>query len=218
MSGIAANTIYSQNVLNINSVITRSMSNSGAFSRSPSVSLKLKGNSNAYTDISELALYINTIKILLVEFSKGNFYAVANTLTRTTYDEISKKLLSLAVSPKQYPDYEILRLTYTNAFEGLYQAIIQYASMVDMQVKIDEYKKCCEILHDNDKLMEYIEMLKKRSTLFGEFSVQVKKATLKPQYAEYIKRHGFPEGGIFEMDKMADVLNDLNIKDEYVFS
>ena len=214
MSVIATNTIYNRNVLNINSVFTRPAPNSGTFSRFPSTTLTLKSvsYSNAFTDISKLASYINTIKILLDEFSKGNFYAVANILTRTTYDEMSKKLLSLAVSPKLFPDYEILRLTYTTAFEGLYQAIIQYSTMLDMQVKLDEYKKCCEILHDNDKLMEYIEMLKKRSTLFGEFSVQVKKATLKPQYAEYIKRHGFPEGGIFEMDKMADVLNDLNIQ------
>jgi hypothetical protein len=37
------------------------------------------------------------------------------------------------------------------------------------------------------------------------------KATLKPEYAEYIKQFGFPQGAIFEPDKLAFVLRLLNM-------
>jgi hypothetical protein len=199
-----ANTIFTNNVLNKNSVITNS-----------SPSIEVPKNKKMYPGIdiyAKLASYVTTIQTLLDEFSKGNFYVVANTLTRTFYDEISMKLLGLAESSKNYPNYEILRITYTSAIEGLYQAIMQYSLMVDMNAKLDNCADCEAILNDPAKLLEYIEMLKRRSGLFEDVYVEVPKATLKPQYTEYIKRHGFPQGGVFEMDKLAAVLNDLNIQ------
>jgi hypothetical protein len=54
-------------------------------------------------------------------------------------------------------------------------------------------------------------MLNSRRTLFPETSIQVIAATVKPEYAQYIKRFGFPPGGVFEMDKLAMAMRDLNM-------
>ena len=195
MSVIANNTIYYRNVLNKNSVITSSDS-----------------RNNIQSDLyAKLATFIRTVRILLYEYSKGEYYTVANVLTQKVYEKMSAELLRLSVDPKKYPDYELLRLTYTSAFEGLYQSVLQHSTLLDANVKIDNLKGYEKILKDPEKLKEYIQNLQKSTSLFGDSVVQVPKATLKPQYAEYIRRHGFPPAGVFEMDKLADVLRDLHM-------
>jgi hypothetical protein len=200
MSCSATNTIYYKNVLNKNSVITN---------------LSNRRNNNTCEILDDLytrlASYIGTIRTLLYEYSKGNFYAVANILTREVYNRMSTELLSLAVNPIKYPNYETFRVTYTSALEGLYQSILQYSLLVDTNVKIDNLQYYKDVLTDPKKLKDYIESLKRSNKVFDDAVVQIPKAGIKPQYAEYIKRHGFPEGGVFEMDKLADIMNDLNI-------
>lgn len=159
----------------------------------------------------KLSVYVQTIRTLLSEYAKGHFYAVANILTDTMYKKMAKDLLSLAANPQKFTDYENLRLAYTSALEGLYMSIIQYSTLLDTEVKLEKANEYELILKNPDKLNDYIKMLQGRSVLFQDTAVQIIPATLKPEYALYIKRFGFPEGGVFEMDKLAIVLNELNI-------
>jgi hypothetical protein len=39
----------------------------------------------------------------------------------------------------------------------------------------------------------------------------VKKATIKPEFAEYVKRYGYPPGGAFDPDKLGKIKNELNL-------
>ncbi len=161
---------------------------------------------------TKLSVYVRTIRTLLTEYSKGNFYTVANILTDTVYKKMSQDLLGLAANPQKFMDYENLRLANTAALEGLYQSVMQYSNLVDTEVKLEKAKEFELILKDPERLKEYIKMLQGRTTLFKDSTVQVKPVTLKPEYAQYIKRFGFPEGGVFEMDKLAMAMNDLNRK------
>jgi hypothetical protein len=124
---------------------------------------------------------------------------------------MSVEMNNLAADASKYSDYENIRMGSVAALQGLYQSIIQYANLVDVEIKLDKAKECEEILNDPVKLEEYIRMLHGRRTLFKDSSVQTIKATLKPEYAEYIRSYGFPEGGVFEMDKLALVCKRLNI-------
>jgi len=190
----STNSIFSKNVANTNSMMT----NADAQNK---ITLAL------YT---KLSVYVRTIRTLLSEYSKGNFYTVANILTDTMYKKMAQDLLGLAANPQKFMDYENLRLANTSALEGLYMSILQYSTLVDTEVKLEKANEYELILKNPDKLNEYIKMLHGRSTLFEETTVQIMPATLKPEYAQYIKRFGFPEGGVFEMDKLAMALNDLN--------
>jgi hypothetical protein len=163
---------------------------------------------------NKLSVYVRTIRTLLTEYSKGNFYEVANILTEPVYKKMSLDLLALAANPQKFMDYENLRLANTAALEGLYMSIRQYVLFVDTEVKLEKAREYEHILNDPEKLNDYINMLRKRSVLFEPVSVQIIPATIKPEYGQYIKRFGYPDGGIFEMDKLAMVMNELNIKVE----
>lgn len=161
---------------------------------------------------AKLSIVVTTINELLKEYSKGNFYAVTNILTQATYNKLSINLANLAAEANKYPEYEIIRTSTTSALAGLYQSIIQYSEYVDIQAQLELCKEHEAILYDPVKLKEYIEKMNQRRHIFPESKVQVISATLKPEYAEYIKQFGFPEGAVFDPDKLAFVLQKLGMR------
>ena len=191
----STNTVFSRNVMNTNSTIT---------------------NRDAQNRIiidmyAKLSAYVKTIRTFLNLFSTADFYTLANLLTTPIYNKMSIDLQNLAVNSTKYPDYENLRLGTIASLQGLYQCIIQYVTLVDTKVKLDKALEYEKILNDPVRLQAYIEMLQGRRALFKESNVSVVTATVKPEYAQYIKLYGFPAGGIFEMEKLAPILQSLNI-------
>lgn len=160
---------------------------------------------------SKLSKVVETVNTLMKEYSQGNFYAVANILTLETYNKLSINLANLAVSSNKYPEYETIRNSSTTALGGLYQSILQYSELVNVQLQLDISKDRESILYDRTKLQEFIDKMNQQRQIFPESNVQVIKATLKPEYAAYVKQFGFPEGAVFEPDKLAFVLQQLGI-------
>jgi hypothetical protein len=157
---------------------------------------------------ARLSNYVETIKILFTEYTNGNFAVVANILTLSVYQEMALELEKLKMDECLYPDYEQLRKNYTYAISGLYQSILQYSTLVDTQLKLEQCKERSAILNDPEKLKEYINTLKQK--IFPDSTIQVIKATIKPEYLEYIKRYGYPQGNVFDPDKLANIINLLN--------
>lgn len=153
-------------------------------------------------------LFGDVIK-LVDNYSKGNFEEVSNQLPRDRYEKLSRKLYTFPTNGST--ELNNLRTVATSLLQGVQQSIFQY---IEFMNTIDKLEKCQEkssILKDRNKLNEYIKQLKNSNYLFDVQPVQVISATLKPEYAEYIKIHGFPEGGIFEADKLAVIQYRLGI-------
>jgi hypothetical protein len=157
---------------------------------------------------ARLAKYVETIQILFTEYTAGNFGIVANILTLSVYEEIALELNKLAMDEFLYPDYETLRKNYTYVIAGLYQSVLQYSYLVDAQYKLEQCNEKAEILNDPVKLKEYISRLKR--SIFPETTIQTIKATIKPEYLEYIRLYGYPEGNVFDPDKLAQIIQYLN--------
>lgn len=198
--------IYTLEMFSTNSIFSKNVASSNTMMTNAEAQNKI-----ALGLYTKLSIYVRTIRTLLTEYSKGNFYEVANILTDAVYKRMSMDLLSLAANPQKFMDYENLRLANTSALEGLYMSILQYANLVDTEVKLEKAQEYEQILNNPDKLNDYIQMLRGRSMLFEPATVQVITATIKPEYAQYIKRFGYPSGGVFEMDKLAMVMNELNL-------
>jgi hypothetical protein len=157
---------------------------------------------------ARLAKYVDTIQILFTEYTAGNFGIVANILTLSVYEEIALELNKLAMDEFLYPDYETLRKNYTYVISGLYQSILQYSYLIDSQLKLEKCQERASILNDPVKLKEYINQLKQ--TVFPDSTIQIVKATIRPEYLEYIKLYGYPEGNVFDPDKLAQIITYLN--------
>ena len=154
-----------------------------------------------------LSSYIQTIKTLTDEYAKGEFAIVAKLLTPNIYKEMSIALNRLAQDPRVYPDYEKIRNAICATFSGLYQSIIQYSQLVETTIQLSKAQALVDILKDPVRLQEYINEQKSQRALFAESHVQLQTvAQLKPEYAEYIRLYGFPTGGVFDMEKLANIL------------
>jgi len=174
--------------------------------------------------LSYYAILANSLAMvneLMIDFSLGKFDLVAQVLTMETYNSLSLLLNGLQKNAFLFADYEKIRTSIINALQGLLQAVNQYSILKNTEDKLKVTQETAEILNDMDKLREYLAKLKKSYSVFPEqkYNMTVK-ATLKPQYTEYIKRYGYPPGGIFEMNRLAECImftnaQELNINSVY---
>ena len=91
---------------------------------------------------------------------------------------------------------------------------MQYANYNNLNTMYDACKersdRLTSILTDPKKLREYIDNLnKKHSLILPSAEVTVVAAKIKPEYLEYIKLYGYPAGGIFDMDKLGEIIERL---------
>jgi hypothetical protein len=157
---------------------------------------------------AKLSKYIESINIIFNEYTAGNFGVVANILTLSIYQEIILELDKLALDSCLFPDYEEIRKNYLYVISGLYQSILQYSSLIDLQHKLEQCKERAAILNDPNKLRDFINKMKQN--IFPDSNIQVIKATIKPEYLEYIKKYGYPEGNVFDPIKLTGIIKQLN--------
>jgi len=149
-----------------------------------------------------------TLNTLLQNYSVGNILAVKNELTFDRYNQLS--VIFRTNSKPDFLYYEIVRLLFNKVLDGLMRSIRQYQDLLDTVSKLEKCNEFKAILDDPVKLNEYIESLKKRVYLFEAEPITMVKGMLKPQYTAYIKLYGFPEGGIFDSNKLGEILYKLN--------
>merc|ERR1711991_751937 len=152
---------------------------------------------------SELAKIVKTINNLMYQFSLGNFdYVVAN-FTQVVYYNLSQELYKIREDANTYPDYETMRTNVVRSLEGLYKSVLLYKEHSSTLLQLEAQTEKASILDDMNKLREYIKGLQGSISLFPDMYVTSIAATLKPEIAIYIQLYGFPEGGVFESEKLA---------------
>lgn len=156
--------------------------------------------SNYYAELVDALSIVNE---MILQFSAGQFDIVAQKLTLTKYNSMSLMLSKLQKNAQKYPTYEVIRVYILNTLQGLMQSMNQYALLSDTNIQLLVASEKAAILQDMTKLQAYLTQLKGSRSIFPESNVTVTRALIKPEYAEYIKRHGYPPNGIFNPDKLA---------------
>jgi len=156
-----------------------------------------------------LADYSVIIQNLLYQFSLGKFKEVAKVLNRKYYQYLSVKISQITYI--DYPIYEQLRRSIRYSLEGLYKSLDQYNKLTSTESILKTTKEKAAILDDMTKLKEYITGLKKQVSVFPDMNITIIRAEIKAEYAEYIRLYGYPQGGIFDMDKLGEILITMDI-------
>lgn len=144
---------------------------------------------------------------------RANHSEYAKPMTDISYDVLSdENLLDLATKLNIYrkstdPFIKLLRETLVKSIDTLKKGIIIHKDNArltytneNLNTELDELH---EILCDREKLEAYIKEKNSQKYLFdidGELDVTLK---IKPQYLEYINKYGFPDDGIFDLDKLS---------------
>lgn len=101
--------------------------------------------------------------------------------------------------------------------DGLSKATILWKEYQAAKRTAEKYQLDSETLRDMSKLEEYIKGLKEKRIrdkfLLGETNISLSVAPkIRPEVKEYIKRYNIPEDGLFDAEKMANVIEYLENK------
>jgi len=155
-------------------------------------------------------LVINKSVIQITEYFKsyasGNFDSVVDSLDPAVFANISVALNKL-IANKKYTDYEFIRSNLVNSLNALWQSVNQYMDLQKALRELVDAEKTDCILGDLVRLEEYINNLKKHTlvTIIPDVDVNVPLLTIKEPYNTYIKVYGYPPGGGFDPDMLAQI-------------
>jgi len=155
----------------------------------------------------KLSVYTKQIDYLFQLFSHGQFSQIVILLTRDKYNQLALELFNLSRPTNVI--YEQIRSTIARALEGLYQGVLQYILLINTEHALIKASKKASILDDVFKIKEYLENMKESLCILPDKEVSIVRASVKPEYLEYIRLYGYPTGGVFEVDKLAEILSSL---------
>jgi len=178
-----------------------------SMSSSSSSSSSNNGSPVVLTYYSQLSDIVSTIIQLLYNFSIGNFDYVNKNFTQTTYYNLSIQLHGIQQDASIFPEYENIRTSITRALEGLQQAMTLYNTLQSAELELEMTKRRASILDNMTELSNYIKSLGGAVSIFQDVTVTAIAATVKPEIAIYIKLYGYPEGGVFDMDRLANAIS-----------
>jgi len=198
---MSAKTIFSRNVNPVNRK---------TILESPIKPIQVTGTgADIYKPLSD---FTKKLDYLFLLFSQGQFRQIMLILTRNEYNALASQLLDLSNTD---PVYEQIRTTIARSLEGLYQGVLQYILLINTEYKLIIANEKASILDDMCKLREYLEHMKETLCILPDTEVSVVSAAVKPEYLKYIEHHGYPRGGVFEADKMAEILRTIQMSDHH---
>ena len=148
----------------------------------------------SYSDLKKFFTKSEYNKILL---TNNNDYYYNNTV-----DE----LIDFSYNPLTFSKY---KSNMYSIMTGLETAVQQYDQL---NFTVNEFKQQEVVLTNKDKLLEYIKVqfLDKRTT--DAFDISQPFTTdvyLKPWFSVYLQTYGAPPSGVFDAEKMANVVESL---------
>ena len=100
--------------------------------------------------------------------------------------------------------------TITNkVIDNLRQGMKEYQLRVNLQEENNQLRTFQDILENRDRLIEYLEQQKRENNMFEVETTLTQDPVLKPWIQEYFIRHGPPNDGVFESEKLGNIITEL---------
>lgn len=146
---------------------------------------------------------------ILQSYSTGDFQQAAGKLK---LDEYEKLVVLINRFDQNTVLGKTLRTFFNQTIQGIQQSIFQYTDLLEKERLIENLSECAEVMDDYDKLVEYLENLKKQrgTEIFIVPKVTIPAAVLRPDYMEYCILYGLPANGVFDMEKLYEIKERLN--------
>jgi hypothetical protein len=164
---------------------------------------------------------VTEIEEYLILFRTGDFEGLSAAYTPSKQIVLASVIYNInqEACDKLTNDYDTFRTYISWAYktlDGLTKASLLWIQYHSLQEKHGVIINDSEILRDAEKLKEFIDeqnkLLKKSVNLFEDVTMKLDvEPMFKPEIIEYINRHGPPEGGEFDAEKMAVIMAELGI-------
>ena len=177
-------------------------------------------------DFSSLTVYFNNAKQIelineIYDIKKEAFEKFLTfTPGATCFSDMDEDTVEQYKSFRKYISWAYKTL------DGLIKSMGVWGSLI----QLDIYKIDSDILNDTELLTDYLQAVaNERTNNLSELNtsavLNVTGIRFKPEYEEYKKRYGWPEDGLFDSEKLAGIIKDLQAsgiidenKKEQIFS
>ena len=184
-------------VISTRGIVTSKIATSTSTSNDEIVQIKKMLTSNFAVNIQNVIKY----------YYNGDFVKVLQLLSKQNLLSYSTLLESYKKSSISYPTYEGVRLVLKLYLQGLTKSLDQYLELENSKGKVTLLEERCTILDNMDKLQEYINGLNRTVNLFRSIEpVSVIEAKVLPEHAIYLRKYGYPVGGIFDVKLLNDII------------
>ena len=133
----------------------------------------------------------NFIDTLLRQFISGDVEGVQHLLNTDYYNQLALKLNEERREGEDYTYYEFLRKLVNRSLE-----VLEKSFHIENELKTELDKIRNELYQTQNPTKPLFEM---------EATVETV-ATIRPEYIKYIQLYGLPEGGVFDTEKLADII------------
>tara|TARA_Y100000389_G_scaffold204619_1_gene258397 strand:- start:9482 stop:10207 length:726 start_codon:yes stop_codon:yes gene_type:complete len=135
-----------------------------------------------------------------------NFYLDSNgdeVNNNSIYDIATTDELKSTTLVNQY------RTLTNQVINNLRQGMSEYQRCTTIMNERDELKKYKEILEDSEKLREYLNQRQNEHDMFSLQANMTVIPILKPWFAEYFRLYGAPNEGVFDAEKLGDIIIEM---------
>jgi hypothetical protein len=145
---------------------------------------------------------VNKMKDLLVLYTANDIGTLNAKLSNSTYVSYSR---FLSIPYPTDKNAELVRITLLQVLMALKKMLVAYNELIGLQQMYQACENRCKILDDMTLLKEYLDKLVnsvRATSIFGDFGITTKTATVNPDYIAYIIKYGYPENGVFDTSKL----------------
>ena len=133
------------------------------------------------------------LESLLTNYAHGNFDKIKEDLDNNVFENLAVALYNEKNDELEY--YEFIRLLLVRSLEGIKQSII---------LNTDQTEKIEKLLSELNQIKNPI-----KNTFISASSTLDTIATIRKEYKQYIELYGIPENGVFDTDKLAEIIKKM---------
>jgi hypothetical protein len=158
---------------------------------------------------------MTTIKFGLttyIEYLAGDLEQLPKNINNTMLQSLSSSFYVLrqpTLIGSVYEKYRLLAISLIPVFKNV---STQVSSCQNIKSQLDAALAKAAILDNMSLLQDYIEGLKKNYNVIPDQNIYVPKASIKEPYNTYIEYFGFPEGMLWDPDRLSFVVDYLKKK------
>jgi len=168
-------------------------------------------------------LVLNSLETYLTLFKNGNFTTLEEQFTEIEKNDIGKKIISdslYVITEQELEDYmdtnqlfKQYRSFIFKIIDGLNAAILLDNKNRGLTVQNQTLQEFSNILSNPALLQDYIDRtygnVNINSALLSETLTLTTGLELKPEYKEYVELYGFPESGVYDAEKLQEIIQSL---------
>lgn len=164
-------------------------------------------------DITTLYAQIAIINGLLINYENGEFNNIIDFINNKDDIRMANIINTLKITSTQYPFIEQLKALLINILSDFTQIVNQYNNSSVLVSDVLFYKSYYNAFTNAEQLQNYLDILNTQvdTPILEPINITGMSVPVKPEIRIYIQRYGLPKNGIFDVSKLADILDELNI-------